>query len=188
MKNYKNKTKKNILIYCPFIERGGIQTSLIKFANFLSNKYNEKIFTEKCEIDILNKLRNKIKIFDSKKARHNKFRIIKDIFIYLNLKKESQKNDIILSIQDHVVPLLLNKLFNRNKIIIRTAGIIPNELNFEEYQHLNNLYLKKFFLRFYKLADKVITFSNENVNYLNLLGVKACCIYNNFERQKKIIL
>ena len=120
MKNYKNKTKKNILIYCPFIERGGIQTSLIKFANFLSNKYNVKIFTEKCEIDILNKLRNKIKIFDSKKARHNKFRIIKDIFIYLNLKRVT-KNDIILSIQDHVVPLLLNKLFNRNKIIIRTA-------------------------------------------------------------------
>ena len=46
MKINKNKEKKNILFYCPFIERGGIRTTLIKYANFLTEKYNVKIFTE----------------------------------------------------------------------------------------------------------------------------------------------
>ena len=38
MKYTKNKIKKNILIYCPIIERGVIQTTLIKYTNIISNK------------------------------------------------------------------------------------------------------------------------------------------------------
>ena len=100
------------------------------------------------------------------------------------MKKNAQKNDIILSIHDHVVPLILNKILNRNKIIIRTAGIVPNNYNYTEQKYLNNLLLKKIFLRLYRLANKVITFSNDNVRYFNSIGVNACCIYNNFEKQK----
>lgn len=186
MKYTKNKIKKNILIYCPIIERGGIQTTLIKYANFLSNKYEVKIFTEKCDKRVLRNFKKEIKIFETINAGNSKSRILKDINVYLLLKKKAQKKDIILSIHDHVVPLILNKIFNKNKIIIRTAGIVPNNNNFNEQRYLDNLLLKKIFLRIYRLADKVITFSEENVKYFYSIGVKACCIYNNFEKQKTL--
>ena len=32
----------------------------------------------------------------------------------------------------------------------------------------------------------VITFSSQNVKYFKSLGIKSCCIYNNFEKQKLI--
>lgn len=186
MKNTKNKIKKNLLIYCPLIEKGGIQTTLIKYANFLTNKFEVKVFTEKCDKSVLRNLNKKIKIFETNKNFYKKSKVLSDICVYLLLKKNAQKNDIILSIHDHVVPLILNKILNRNKIIIRTAGIVPNNYNYTEQKYLNNLLLKKIFLRLYRLANKVITFSNDNVRYFNSIGVNACCIYNNFEKQKII--
>ena len=68
MKINKNKEKKNILFYCPFIERGGIRTTLIKYANFLSEKYNVKIFTETTDSLQLSKFNKKIEIYQPKKS------------------------------------------------------------------------------------------------------------------------
>ena len=217
MKINKNKEKKNILFYCPFIERGGIRTTLIKYANFLSEKYNVKIFTETTDYNQLNKFNKKIEIYQPKKTFKftDKFRIfeiigvsigkddndkdvtifrmLKDAAVFWRLKSELNsrrlKNEwtgesIIFSMTDHFVPLVLNKLTINSKIIIRTAGIIPNQYNKEEYKHMKNLFIKKILIRFYRLANKVITFSSQNVKYFKSLGVKSCCIYNNFEKQK----
>ena len=84
---------------------------------------------------------------------------------------------------DHFIPLVLNKLISKSKIIIRTAGIIPNHYNEEEYKYMKNIFIKKFLMRFYKFADMVITFSSQNVKYFKSLGIKSCCIYNNFENK-----
>ncbi len=217
MKINKNKEKKNILFYCPFIERGGIRTTLIKYANFLSKKYNVKIFTETTDKIQLSKFDKKIEIYQpkkpfkiSKKFRlleifgisigkddNDKdvtlFRIIKDAFVFLRLRDELNsrklKNEwkgesIIFSMSDHFIPLVFNKFTINCKIIIRTAGIIPNRYNKEEYKYMKNLLIKKILIRFYRLANKVVTFSSQNVKYFKSLGIKSCCIYNNFERQK----
>tara|TARA_B100000401_G_C52797450_1_gene716712 strand:+ start:303 stop:1493 length:1191 start_codon:yes stop_codon:yes gene_type:complete len=217
MKINKNKEKKNILFYCPFIERGGIRTTLIKYANFLSKKYNVKIFTETTNKNQLSKFNKKIEIYQpkkpfkiSKKFRllemfgisigkddNDKdvtiFRLIKDAFVFWRLREELNirkfKNEwkgenIIFSMSDHFIPLVLNKLTINCKIIIRTAGIIPNRYNKEEYKYMKNLLIKKILIRFYRLSNKVVTFSSQNVKYFKSLGIKSCCIYNNFEKQK----
>ena len=69
---------------------------------------------------------------------------------------------------------------------MRTAGIIPNRYNKEEYKYMKNLLIKKILIRFYRLSNKVVTFSSQNVKYFKSLGIKSCCIYNNFEKQKTI--
>tara|TARA_B100001540_G_scaffold305983_1_gene317582 strand:+ start:469 stop:1659 length:1191 start_codon:yes stop_codon:yes gene_type:complete len=219
MKTNKNKEKKNILFYCPFIERGGIRTTLIKYANFLSEKYNVKIFTETTDSFQLSKFNKKIEIYQPKKTfkitkkfrlleifgisigkdDNDKdvtiFRIIKDAFVFWRLREEllnrRKKNEwkgesIIFSMSDHFVPLVLNKLTLNSKMIIRTAGIVPNRYNKEEYKHMKNLIIKKILIRFYRLANIVVTFSSQNVKYFESLGIKACCIYNNFEKQKVV--
>ena len=184
MKINKNKEKKNILFYCPFIERGGIKTTLIKYTNFLSKIYKVKIFTNTTDYKMLNKFNKKIEIYHPKKTYNFKLRILKDIIVFWRLKKELNNKSIIFSMTDHFVPLVLNKFTTNSKIIIRTAGIVPNHYNKEEYKYLKNVFIKKFLIRFYKLANKVITFSLQNVKYFENLGIKSCCIYNNFEKQK----
>ena len=206
MNNYKNKQKKNILFYCPFIERGGIRTTLIKYANFLSQSYEVKIFTETTDPNMLNKFNNKIKIFQPKQKFNLKsklfkifgfkicrddndkdvtiIRILKDAAVFWQLKKQINKNSIIFSMSDHFVPLVINRLTNNSKIIIRTAGIIPNNFNVEEYKYMKNIFVKKFLMKFYRLANMVITFSSQNVKYFQKNNIKSCCIYNNFEKQK----
>lgn len=202
----KNKQKKNILFYCPFIERGGIRTTLIKYANFLSKKYEVKIFTETTDFNMLNKFNKKIKVYQPRQKFNLKsnmlkslglqickddndkdvtlIRILKDMSIFWRLKKEINNNSIIFSMSDHFVPLVLNRLTAKSKIIIRTAGIIPNQYNTEEYKYMKNVFIKKFLMRFYKLANMVITFSSQNVKYFKSLNINSCCIYNNFEKQK----
>ena len=198
MKINKNKEKKNILFYCPFIERGGIRTTLIKYANFLSKKYNVKIFTETTNKNQLSKFNKKIEIYQpkkpfkiSKKFRllemfgisigkddNDKdvtiFRLIKDAFVFWRLREELNRRkfknewkgeNIIFSMSDHFIPLVLNKLTINCKIIIRTAGIIPNRYNKEEYKYMKNLLIKKILIRFYRLSNKVVTFSSQNVKY-----------------------
>jgi len=208
MKDYKNKQKKNILFYCPFIDRGGITTTLIKYANFLSKKYEVKIFTETTDENMLSKFQKKIKIYHPKqkfnlkskllKILHlriekdendkdvNIIRILKDIAVFWKLKSQINNNSVIFSMSDHFIPLVLNKLFIGAKIIIRTAGILPNQFNKEEYKYMKGAFIKRFIIRFYKLASLVITFSSQNVKYFNNLGINSCCIYNNFEKQNLI--
>ena len=41
----KHNKKKEILIYCPVIEIGGVATTLVKVSNYLCQYYDIKIFT-----------------------------------------------------------------------------------------------------------------------------------------------
>ena len=61
-----NKQKKNIMFYCPFINRGGIETTLIKYSNFLSNYYSVSIFTNSFSKTVLSKINKNFKIINIK--------------------------------------------------------------------------------------------------------------------------
>ena len=148
-----------------------------------------KIYHPKQKFNLKSKL---LKIFHLKinKDDNDKdvtiIRILKDIAVFWKLKSQVNDNSIIFSMSDHFVPLIFNKLFTGAKIIIRTAGIIPNQFNEEEYKYMKNIVIKKFLMRFYKLANVVVTFSSQNVKYFSNLGINSCCIYNNFEKQTLI--
>ena len=184
MKIIKNKEKKNILFYCPFINRGGIETTLIKYANFLSKFYAVSIFTNSYSQSVLSKINKKIKINNLKNKLYLKSRLINDYMVFKNLSKELDKNTVIFSLQDHYLILILNYLFFKSKIIIRTSSIIPNRKNYLEQKHLKNIFIKKYFLDIYRFADKVITFSKDNVKIFRTKNINSICIYNYFKKQK----
>jgi glycosyltransferase involved in cell wall biosynthesis len=178
-----NKQKKNILFYCPFISRGGIETTLIKYSNFLCKYYQVSIFTNSNSNIILSKLHKKIKVYNIRNKIFLKSRLLNNFAVYKKLLDHKRNNSIIFSLQDHFFILLLNFFFTRLKIIIRTSSIIPNKKNKDETRHLKNVFLKKLFMKSYRLADKVITFSNENVKFFISKNIKSVCIYNFFQKQ-----
>ncbi len=183
---FRNKQKKKIIFYCPFINRGGIETTLIKYSNFLSNYYSVSIFTNSFSKSVLSKINKNVKIMNIKNKLYLHNRILNDLMVYKYLKKNLTKSSIIFSLQDHFLILILNFLFSKNKIIIRTSSMIPNSKNFSEQKHLKNIFIKKLFLGLYRLADQVITFSKNNVKALGNRGIKSVCIYNYFEKKKII--
>ena len=65
----KNKQKKEILFYCPYIERGGISVTLLKYTKFLSKFYDISVFTNSFSNNIISKFNKKIRIINIK----NKF-------------------------------------------------------------------------------------------------------------------
>ena len=181
----KHNKKKEILIYCPVIEIGGVATTLVKVSNYLCQYYDIKIFTNCINKYTKKSLKKKILIFDIRKKRLLKNRIYNSFFVYLLLKKNVTENSIIFSLIDHFTILILNKLILRKKIIIRTSGVIFNKNNREEANNYKYKNFKILVTYFYKLANVVITYSKENVKTLKSMGMKkVICIYNYFEKKE----
>ena len=131
----KKHYKKEILIFCPVLEHGGIATTLVKIANYLSENYKIRIFTNSINRHTKEKIKKKILIHDINKKKILNFRLINSLFIFFNLKKYVNKNSIIFSLQDHIPILILNKFFLGKKIIIRTGGVILNSKNNTEFKN-----------------------------------------------------
>ena len=180
----KNKQKKEILFYCPYIERGGISVTLLKYTKFLSKFYDISVFTNSFSNNILSKFNKKTRIINIKNKFFYQNRILNNLAVFRKMSKFTHKNCLIFSLQDHFLILLLNKFITKEKIVIRTSSIIPNNKNKLEEKYLKNLLLKKNLIKIYRLANKVITFSNENVRYFNSKKIKATCVYNYFEKNK----
>ena len=88
---------------------------------------------------------------------------------------------------DHLILLVLKKLFFKFKLVLRTSNPIynpynKNEASYESYKGFTNK--KELFL--YRYADLVITFSEKNKKYLkNFFKVKNVeVVYNYFEKSK----
>jgi len=180
----KNKQKKRVLFYCPYIERGGISVTLLKYTKFLSKFYDISVFTNSFSRNILSKFGKKVKIINIKNKLFYQNRILNDLAVFKIMSKFTYGNCLIFSLQDHFIILLLNKFITKKKIVIRTSSIIPNNKNKLEEKHLKNLFIKKNLIKIYRLADKVITFSKTNVKYFNSKKIKSTCIYNYFKKNK----
>ena len=107
----RNKQKKKILFYCPFINRGGIETTLLKYTNFLTDYYSVYIYTNSFSNRILSKINKKVKVMNIKNKFYLRNRILNDFMVYKSLKKNLDQKSIIFSLQDHFFILILNFLF-----------------------------------------------------------------------------
>ena len=183
----KNKQKKEILFYCPYIERGGISATLLKYTKFLSKFYDISVFTNSFSTNVLCQFSKKVKIINIKNNFFYQNRILNNLIVFTKMSKFTNKNCLIFSLQDHFLILLLNKFITKKKIIIRTSSIIPNGKNKIEEKYLKNSFLKKHLIKIYRLANKVITFSNENVRYFSSKNIKSTCIYNYFKKNKVFV-
>ncbi len=195
--------KKKIIFFAPNIEDGGIEKNIILLGDYLvRNNYPVKIIYSRISHKIKKKLNNKIKLVKSD-INFNYFfkeRINNSIncFFFFLFKFNTEKNNIILSFQDHPFSII-SGLLKRIPCLIRIANhpigsliYFNNKLNF-----LLKIMIKIFF---YQFSDKIISNSISSTNFFKkyiLKSDKCVTIYNplkleknlkKFKRNKNILL
>lgn len=180
------KNKKKLIFFCPQISDGGIEKTLINYLNYFSINNEVALVTNTFNTKQLKLINKKVKIINFKIKYLIKFRILNNLICSFLLVGITKKNSIIFSLQDHFFLLFFKLLGLKKKLIIRTPTAISNNKNKYESKFLNKQhFFKKFIIRFYKYSDMVITFSENNKNYLkNDLKVKNVkVIYNYFPKK-----
>jgi glycosyltransferase involved in cell wall biosynthesis len=184
---------KTIVFFIPNIERGGIEKNLVILANFfVKNNYVVEIYYAEISREILVQLDNKIilrksnkflKLFFIKKRILNTINCSLNLII--NLKKINES--IILSMQDHPVPIIIGKL-KKIKCIIRIANHPVSSLRFfnNKFKFYIKILIKLFF---YQFADGIVCNSNSSKIFLDkFINSKIISIYNPLIFNKKISL
>ena len=189
---------KNVIIYYPSIENGGMEKNFFFLINHIANFSNINFTLISVEINsrIKKKLSKKIKVIKIKMKssyKYNRFIISLSSFIfyyqYLN-KNFSNEDSIIISPQNSIVSIILSKILNY-KIIVRNGNHPSSSLKYSENYILS---LFSFLLRiiFYNFADKIICNSKESRNFFRkyiINSQKVISIENaiNFSKKKKNI-
>ncbi len=176
------KNKKKILFFCPQISDGGIEKTLINYLNHFSINNEIYLVTNTFNTKQLKLISKRVKIINFKINFLIKLRILNNLICSFLLIKFTNKETIIFSVQEHFF-LLLFKFFGlKSKLVIRTPTAISNTKNKYEAQFLDKKhFFKKFIIRFYKYSNMVITFSEDNKNYLkHKLNVKNVEVVYNF--------
>lgn len=169
---------KDILIFCPSIEYGGVEKNLFIISNYISKKVkarNVSIIT--ANNNHKKKFSKKINFFTPKNNFNNSSRFVKGIISMILFFKNFRKKDVvILSFQANIIAIILAKFFKK-KIIIRS--------NTSPEKFAQNFFKKFIFKFFFKYADIIIVnsllFKRQIKSYFNL---KSTCIYNSIENKK----
>ena len=195
--------KKNIIIFYPSFERGGVTKILINLLKSENNKkYNFHIISTACP---LNKKNMKKNFFFYKIKKINIFYFIPPRFItafyamikLLHVINKLDQNTIIHSMQSNIAAIIIC-FFKKKRIIIRNSeNPIYSTLNTEnKFSGLVTFIMKLFF---YNFSDGIITNSKGSAKSLNFFVFnksKIKQIYNpylekiNFKKytKEKIIL
>ena len=169
---------KEIILFIPSIESGGVEKNFFYISNYLGKKFN-KIYVVTANSDYKKKFNKNITVIcPNSKKWINQIRILKTIVaLTLLIRNFSNRKILILSFQSYIMAIIISKLFNF-KIIIR--------LNTSVEKYIKNDLKKIFFKFFYNLANEIIVnsifFKNEVKSYFN---IKAKLIYNSYEKLKQ---
>ena len=188
----------NILFFIPNIERGGIEKNLIILSNYFSKKnYIVEIIYGKISDEVKKKLDKKIVLIKSKKITKISFipsRILNMIncFLHLLINYKFNKNQIILSMQDHPCPILISKI-KKIPCIIRIANHPYGSLKYFN-SNLNFLFKLNIKKIFYFFASGIICNSKSSTFFFKKTykNKKIINIYNpikvsNFKKGTKKI-
>ena len=173
--------KKNIIMFMPSIEGGGVEKNFFIVSNYLVNfnyvsvitiskkykrKFDKKIKFLTYNLNLLDKLSRRLKYF----------------FALILLIKEiiSNKKILVFCFQANIYTILICKLFN-TKIIIRS--------NSAPFGWSKNFLKKKIFKIVLNLADKIMVNSYDFKKDLkNEFKVNSICIYNPLNQEEIIKL
>ena len=182
--------KKDIIIFCPFLARGGLEKSVVNIANYLDKKHQVTLITNSRPLKNLNKLNNKIRLINLSIPFLYSIRILNNFFCVLYTILILKKNSIIFSLQEPFFLLLLKSLNFNFKLAIRTPSAIINGKNkYEEKNIKLAIKNKNFFISFYKYADLIITSSKDNkIFFEKKIGSKNVVTMNNFFPKKKLFI
>ena len=188
---------KEIIIYFPSIESGGMEKNLLNMFNYIVEKKKIKVtlFCIYINNNIKKNISKKINIIQYKTKKKfflNRFliSIISFIFFYKKLRKNyTTKNTVIFSAQNSIFSIILANILSFKIIIIN--GNHP----WSALIHSENLILNSFsfVLRFifYNFSDKIICNSEKSSTFFKYLlfnKSKVSCIGNsiNFKKFKNI--
>jgi hypothetical protein len=166
-------SNKELVIFMPSIEDGGVEKNLFNITNYLSKK--------NININLITSNNNK-KIFFDKKVKYicpkfnflnfkfKRLKILLCIYLLFSHFVLKKKKIIILSFQANIYSLIFAKFFNI-KIIVR-SNTSPSGWN-------KNFFKKNIIKYFYKRADKVIVNSAFFKKEMNKeMNIKSHLIYN----------
>lgn len=165
------KNSKNIIIYFPSIENGGMEKNLFNLFNFLAKKKycNIILFYSFINSKIKKKISKKIRLVQYKSK--NKFflkrylvSIFSFIFFYKKIKENFlSENTIIFSAQNSVISIILSKMLNL-RIIVRNGNHPWSALKFSENLLLNTI---SFILKIltYNFANKIVCNSKKTKEF-----------------------
>lgn len=175
------KTKKNLIIFMPFIGGGGVEKNLFLISNFLSKKVNNlKICTISNKFQ--KKFNNKIKFIYPKIKYSKNINIrIKYLICLFELFKylKSNKNSVVLSFQANIYCIIICKLLGI-KIIVRS--------NSSPSGWYHNYFKKFIYKKIISLADNIVVNSFDFKKQMeNNFNVKVKTIFNplNIEEIRK---
>lgn len=188
---------KNLVIYYPSFERGGVEKIIINLINFFSKNYNIKIFlisTLNTQLKQFKNIKN-VKLIQAKNKKS--FLVsnrISTSFNCLNplkslLKKLDKNNTVVHSMQSSFFPILLCKL-KGFKIVIRNSEDPIHSIRYADNKISSYIiFILRFF--FYNLADLIVTNSKGSSSSIkfflfgsNIMKVKS--IYNPYLKEKII--
>ena len=173
-KNYNNK--KDLVIFVPSIEDGGVEKNLFLVSNYLANNG--------IQVNVITANLNKKKKYNKKvnfispnnNFFNNKNRFYKTIYCFFLLLNFffRKKNFVILSFQANIYAIFFSFFF-RLKIITR-SNTAPDGWS-------SNILKRLLFRIFFKYPEKIIVNSYEFKNKLDReFKIKSLCIYNPFDR------
>jgi len=175
-------SKKNLLIFMPSVEGGGVEKNFFLIINYLSDKFSN-IFLITSDKLIKKKISHKIKLIgpDSSiwqtKSRYPKYFIC---ILYLIMFLIVNKNTLIFAFQANIYATIIAKIFGK-KIITRS--------NASSEGWSKNVLKKLIYKVFLRLSDQVIVnsydFKKELDNKFKINSVVIFNPLNKFEIQKK---
>lgn len=164
--------KKNLLIFMPSVEGGGVEKNFFLIINYLSKIYSNItiITTDK---SIRNKINKKINIFGPNsifwqtKSRYPKYVIC---CLYLFIFLFNNKNTLVFAFQANLYAILITKIFSK-KIITRS--------NSSSTGWSKNFFKNLIYKVFLNLSDKVIVNSYDFKKELDhKFNIKTIVIFN----------
>ena len=139
---------RNLIIFIPSIEGGGVEKNLFYLTNYIQSKFKNiyLITADKFEKNIFGK--NIQLIMPNTTYFKNKNRLMKSIVCsYLLFKNFKKRKALVFSLQSNFFSIILSKIINA-KVIIR--------LNTSPEKYISNTYKKFLFKFLYGLADEII--------------------------------
>ena len=165
---------KNIVIFIPSIEFGGVEKNLFYIINHIQFKF-KKVFLVSADKIESKKLGENIKLLSPNYGYHsNKNRLIKSLIcFFIVIKNFWNKDTLIFSLQSNFFSIAASILINA-KIVIR--------LNTSPEKYSSNFIKKFFFKILYSFANRIIVNSFEfKTNFKNFYNLNTAVILNPFK-------
>ena len=164
------KKYKKIILFYPAYEQGGATKVLINLINFFQKKNlfidllslnaEYKNFRKSKYLKIINLNKKKQKILRRNRLLYNLFSVFELVKL---LTKNDNKKTILFSMQSHLIPSIVGRLFGF-KIILRNSEDPFGATKYAENRFISVLVFLSKFISF-NLSDKIITNATKSFEY-----------------------